>query len=53
MSSATTEAACLRFPLAAYPGFNRFTLDWMAGNPNATKFLPRDVIRRRDCRPTR
>jgi len=36
-----TEAACLRIPLAAYPGFNRFTLDWMAGNPNATQFLPR------------
>ncbi|HEX3578165.1 MAG TPA: bacillithiol biosynthesis BshC [Thermoanaerobaculia bacterium] len=36
-----TEAACLRIPLAAYPGFNRFTLDWIAGNPNATQFLPR------------
>ena len=36
-----TEAACLRIPLAAYPGFNRFTLDWMAGNANATQFLPR------------
>jgi uncharacterized protein YllA (UPF0747 family) len=36
-----TEAACLRIPLAAYPGFNRFTLDWMAGNPNATQFLER------------
>jgi bacillithiol synthase len=41
MSSATTEAACLRIPLAAYPGFNRFTLDWIAGNPKATQFLPR------------
>jgi uncharacterized protein YllA (UPF0747 family) len=41
MSSATTEAACLRIPLAAYPGFNRFTLDWMSGNPNATQFLPK------------
>jgi len=41
MSSATTEAACLEIPLAAYPGFNRFTLDWMAGNPNATQFLSR------------
>src|SRR3954453_15765199 len=39
--SATTEAACLRIPLAAYPGFNRFTLDWIAGNPNAKRFLPR------------
>jgi uncharacterized protein YllA (UPF0747 family) len=36
-----TEAACLGIPLAAYPGFNRFTLDWLAGNPNATQFLPR------------
>jgi len=36
-----TEAACLRIPLAAYPGFNRFTLDWMAGNENATRFLER------------
>ena len=35
MSSATTEAACLRIPLAAYPGFNRFTLDWIAGCPFA------------------
>ena len=39
--SATTEAACLRIPLAAYPAFNRFTLDWMAGNANATQFLER------------
>ena len=39
--SATTEAACLRIPLAAYPGFNRFTLDWLSANPNATQFLPR------------
>ncbi|MBV8544635.1 MAG: bacillithiol biosynthesis BshC [Acidobacteria bacterium] len=36
-----TEAGCLRIPLAAYPGFNRFTLDWMAGDPNATQFLER------------
>jgi len=36
-----TEAACLRIPLTAYPGFNRFTLDWMTGNQNATQFLPR------------
>src|SRR3954453_7208619 len=44
--SATTEAACLRIPLAAYPGFNRFTLDWIAGNPNATQFLSRSSARR-------
>src|SRR5207302_10285910 len=41
MSSTTTEAACLQIPLAAYPSFNRFTLDWMAGDPNATQFLER------------
>jgi uncharacterized protein YllA (UPF0747 family) len=35
------EAACPRIPLAAYPGFNRFTLDWIAGNAKATQFLPR------------
>jgi uncharacterized protein YllA (UPF0747 family) len=40
-ASATTEAACLRIPLAAYPGFNRFTLDWLSGNPNATQLLER------------
>jgi uncharacterized protein YllA (UPF0747 family) len=36
-----TEAACVEIPLAAEPGFNRFTLDWIAGNPNATQFLER------------
>jgi uncharacterized protein YllA (UPF0747 family) len=41
--NATAEAACLRIPLAAYPGFNRFTLDWLAGNPKATQFLPRSA----------
>jgi bacillithiol synthase len=46
MSSATTEAACLEIPLAVYPGFNRFTLDWMAGNPNATRFLERETAAR-------
>jgi bacillithiol synthase len=46
MSSATTEAACLRIPLAAYPGFNGFTLDWIAGNPNATQFLERTNVTR-------
>jgi uncharacterized protein YllA (UPF0747 family) len=46
-----TEAACLRIPLAAYPGFNRFTLDWLAGNPNATQFLPRtDTARNESTR---
>ena len=41
MSGAATEAACLRIPLAVYPGLNRFTLDWITGNPNATQFLER------------
>ena len=47
--SATTEAACLRIPLAAYPGINRFTLDWIAGNPNATQFLRAHRRRPRDA----
>jgi len=38
MTAATSEAACLRIPLATY-GLNRFTLDWISGNPNATQFL--------------
>ncbi|HEX7677935.1 MAG TPA: bacillithiol biosynthesis BshC, partial [Thermoanaerobaculia bacterium] len=44
MTSVTSEAACLpslRIPLATY-GLNRFTLDWIAGDPNATQFLPRN-----------
>jgi uncharacterized protein YllA (UPF0747 family) len=41
-----TEAVCLEIPLAAYPGFNRFTLDWMAGNANATHFLSRATPKR-------
>lgn len=56
MSNATTEPACLRIPLAAYPGLNPFTRDWMAGNPKATQLLPRrndEVVaiapRRRDA----
>jgi uncharacterized protein YllA (UPF0747 family) len=31
----------VRVPLARYPGFNRFTLDWLAGEDTATRFLPR------------
>ena len=27
-------------PLVQYPGMNRFVLDWLAGNPKATQFLP-------------
>jgi bacillithiol synthase len=41
-----TEAPCLRIPLGAYPGFNRFTLDWMAADPNATQFLARSSLPR-------
>lgn len=41
MSSATTEADCLRFPLAKYPGLSKFTRDWLAGDANATQFLER------------
>lgn len=41
MTRAATEPACLRIPLAAYPGFNHFTADWIAGNENATRFLAR------------
>jgi uncharacterized protein YllA (UPF0747 family) len=44
MSSTTTEPACLRIPLATY-GLNPFTLDWLAGDPKATQFLPRDLPR--------
>ncbi|MGZ7041461.1 MAG: bacillithiol biosynthesis protein BshC [Thermoanaerobaculia bacterium] len=36
-----TDPACRSIPLARYPGMNRFVLDWLAGNPNATKFLGR------------
>jgi uncharacterized protein YllA (UPF0747 family) len=31
----------MKVPLARYPGFNRFTLDWLAHDPRATQFLPR------------
>jgi bacillithiol synthase len=47
MSSATTEPACLRFPLATYPGLTRFTRDWFAADPNATQFLERRPVERR------
>src|SRR5712671_2957374 len=46
MSSSTIDAACLRLPLSAYPGFNRFTLDWMAGDANATQFLEQTNVPR-------
>jgi uncharacterized protein YllA (UPF0747 family) len=39
----STDPSCLRFPLAHYPGFNRFVLDWLAGD---TRFLPRVEDRR-------
>jgi bacillithiol synthase len=44
MSGATTEAACLRIPLETY-GLSPFMLDWMAGQPKATQFLPRNTGR--------
>lgn len=31
----------LRVPLSRYPGFNKFVLDWLAGEKQATQFLPR------------
>src|SRR6266852_3078421 len=39
-----TDPACLTVPLARYPGMNRFVLDWLAADPKATKFLPRDSV---------
>lgn len=39
------ESGCIRFPLTAYPGMNRFVLDWMAGERRATNFLPRESAR--------
>lgn len=31
----------LRLPLAGYPGINQFVLDWLAGDPRATRLLRR------------
>ncbi len=31
-----------RVPLTQYPGMNRFVLDWLAGEKNATQFVPRN-----------
>ncbi|HUP47571.1 MAG TPA: bacillithiol biosynthesis BshC [Thermoanaerobaculia bacterium] len=36
-----SEPGCLRLPLAHYPGFSPFVLDWLAGEPRATRFLSR------------
>jgi len=44
--SATTEGACLRFPLSMYPGLSKFTRDWLASDPNATQFLGRPALQR-------
>jgi uncharacterized protein YllA (UPF0747 family) len=33
----------LRVPLDCYPGINRFVLDWLRGDPTATRFLPREA----------
>ena len=39
MTTSLTDPACLSVPLTRYPGMNRFVLDWLAGNSNATQFL--------------
>ncbi len=50
--SVTSEPACLTFPLTDYPGLNRFTRDWITGNENAIRFLPRgNTERARDASP--
>lgn len=36
-----SDSACLRVPLAHYPGMNRFVLDWLAGDSKATNLLQR------------
>ena len=36
-----TESACKTIPLSEYPGMNRFVLDWISGEPRATRFLGR------------
>ena len=36
----------IRVPLSRYPGMNRFVLDWLAGQSNATRFLPRSGVLR-------
>ena len=33
----------MRVPLTRYPGMNRFVLDWLNGDPKATRFLPREA----------
>lgn len=42
------DPACLDFPLTAYPGFNRFVLDWLGGD---TRFLPRAQPPAREPQP--
>lgn len=37
-----SDSGCIRVPLAQYPGFNRFVLDWLGGD---RRFLPRDGAR--------
>jgi uncharacterized protein YllA (UPF0747 family) len=39
-----SDPACLRFPLAEYPGMSRFVLDWLGGGGEARAFLARDVV---------
>ncbi|MGZ8851661.1 MAG: bacillithiol biosynthesis protein BshC, partial [Thermoanaerobaculia bacterium] len=37
-----SDPACLRIPLADYPGLNGFVRDWAVGDTKAARFLPRD-----------
>jgi uncharacterized protein YllA (UPF0747 family) len=41
VTTSLADPACLTLPITGYPGFNRFALDWLAGDQKATRFLPR------------
>ncbi|HUP44520.1 MAG TPA: bacillithiol biosynthesis BshC [Thermoanaerobaculia bacterium] len=43
----------MRLSLTHYPGINRFVLDWLAGSPSATSFLPRSAAAERGDRSRR
>jgi bacillithiol synthase len=36
-----SDPSCKTIPLSEYPGMNRFVLDWINGDPHATRFLTR------------
>jgi len=40
-----------RVPLQKYPGMNRFVLDWLASDPKATRFLPRNPATQQPSNP--